>query len=223
MQAGKTQQEAARKAQGARKRTRLAPADRRAQLLGCAIAAFAERGLSRAAHADVARRAGVAVSSVFHYFPTRETLVGAVLDEVERHFLRMSDDALGGNADPVAGMALHAKMFADEVKSDSDYVKLWIDWSASIREDIWPRYLKFYEQQRDHALDAVRKGQEMGYFDTSLSAEDLATAYVGCGHFMVNLAHTPGKSIEDVYAFIDRIGQAVFEGARREGARKSRK
>lgn len=199
-----------------KRRTRLSPDARRAQLLACAIEAFAERGLSRAAHADVARLAGVAVSSVFHYFPTREALVDAVLDEVERHFLNMSDKALGSCEDPLAGMAFHAKLFADEVNADSDYIKLWLEWSASIREDIWPRYIRFYEEQRDHALGAVQKGLDLGYFDDTFTAEELATAYVGCGHFMVTLAHIPGKGVKDVYAFADRIVQAVLAGARRQ-------
>ena len=66
---------------------RLDPAQRRAQLLACAITAFAEVGISRAGHAEVARRAGVSVPTVFVYFPTREALVDAVLGEVGRYIV----------------------------------------------------------------------------------------------------------------------------------------
>ena len=42
-------------------RTRLAPEARKAQLLDCALAAFAEHGVARATHSHVAERAGVSI------------------------------------------------------------------------------------------------------------------------------------------------------------------
>lgn len=65
-------------------RRRLDPDERRAQLLEHAISAFADAGIERAAHADVAARAHVSTPTVFKYFPTREALVDAVLGEVEQ-------------------------------------------------------------------------------------------------------------------------------------------
>ena len=69
------------------RRRRLPPDERRAQLLAIAIDVFAERGIGAARHAEIAERAGVAVSTVFLYFKTREALVDAVLDAVSRFFL----------------------------------------------------------------------------------------------------------------------------------------
>jgi len=65
---------------------RLDPDLRRAQLLKHAIVAFAEAGIERAVHADVAARAKVSTPTVFKYFPTREALVDAVLGEIETAF-----------------------------------------------------------------------------------------------------------------------------------------
>ena len=79
---------AARQDGGAR---RLNPAARRAQLLACAMQVFARRGLGAARHAEVAATAGMSVATVFVYFPTRELLVKAVLDEVARF---IHDDVL---------------------------------------------------------------------------------------------------------------------------------
>jgi len=76
------------------RRSRRAPAldksERRALLLRCAICVFARRGLGGARHAEIAREAKVSVPTVFFYFPTRDALVGAVLDEVARFFTEMS-------------------------------------------------------------------------------------------------------------------------------------
>jgi AcrR family transcriptional regulator len=64
-------------------RRRLSPGARRAELMACALAVFARRGLGEARHAEIAAEAGVSVATVFVYFPTREALVDAVLDEVD--------------------------------------------------------------------------------------------------------------------------------------------
>ena len=53
---------------------RLAPEARRAQLLASAMRVFARRGIAAARHAELASEAGVAVSTTFAYFPTREEL-----------------------------------------------------------------------------------------------------------------------------------------------------
>lgn len=65
---------------------RLDPNARRAQLLHHAMAAFADAGIERAVHADVAVRADVSTPTVFKYFPTRDALVDAILSEIETAF-----------------------------------------------------------------------------------------------------------------------------------------
>ena len=67
-------------------RKRLSPSERRAQLLEHAMAAFADAGIERAAHADVAARANVSTPTVFKYFPSRDALVDAILNEIEVAF-----------------------------------------------------------------------------------------------------------------------------------------
>ncbi|HEY2487591.1 MAG TPA: helix-turn-helix domain-containing protein, partial [Candidatus Binataceae bacterium] len=58
--------------------------ERRTLLLRCALCVFARRGIGAARHAEIAREAKVSVPAVFFYFPTRQALVSAVLDEVAR-------------------------------------------------------------------------------------------------------------------------------------------
>lgn len=72
--------------QGLQPRQRLDPEARRAQLLKHAISAFADAGIERAVHADVASRANVSTPTVFKYFASREALVDAVLSDIETRF-----------------------------------------------------------------------------------------------------------------------------------------
>lgn len=62
-----------------RTRTRKSPAERQKELFSVGIDAFAERGIGRATHADIAERAKVSVPTVFNYFPNREVLVEMII------------------------------------------------------------------------------------------------------------------------------------------------
>ena len=77
--------------------SRMDPQARRRHLIAAALRTFAARGIGEASHSAIAREAGVAVPTAFHYFESKEALVEAVLDEVSRFLL---DDLLAGNDDP---------------------------------------------------------------------------------------------------------------------------
>jgi AcrR family transcriptional regulator len=73
----------------------------RGLVLDAAAAVFAEGGAD-ASTEEIARRAGVGVGTVFRHFPTKETLLGAVLEqmfdglaEIARQGLAASDVELG--------------------------------------------------------------------------------------------------------------------------------
>ena len=66
---------------------RTAPDVRSEELVAAARELFAEQGLTRTTLADVARRVGVARTLVYHYFPSKDVLVDAVLDGYVDHFV----------------------------------------------------------------------------------------------------------------------------------------
>jgi TetR/AcrR family hemagglutinin/protease transcriptional regulator len=168
---------------------RLDPAERRPQLLQCAIRVFARRGLGGAHHAEIAREARVSVPTVFFYFPTREALVMAVLDEVARFLTEMTVTIhSGGGAAPQIVLA-HAKAFADSVDTHTDYARVWLDWSTAIREEIWPHYLEFQERIVAIIANTIRRWRlDRGITDDE--AEDDARLIVGSAHMIAQLKFT---------------------------------
>ena len=168
---------------------RLDPAERRPQLLQCAIRVFARRGLGGAHHAEIARDARVSVPTVFFYFPTREALVMAVLDEVARFLTDMAVRIhSGGGAAPRIVLA-HAQSFADSVETHTDYARVWLDWSTAIREEIWPHYLEFQERIVAIIANTIRRWRlERGITDDD--AEDDARLIVGSAHMIAQLKFT---------------------------------
>ncbi|MUL42357.1 helix-turn-helix transcriptional regulator [Streptomonospora sp. PA3] len=74
----------------------------RARILRAAEEVFAEQGAS-AATEEVARRAGVAVGTVFRHFPTKDDLLAAIMKEARRQ-LADEADALLASGDPATAL-----------------------------------------------------------------------------------------------------------------------
>lgn len=186
---------------------RLVPAERRAQLLACAITAFAEAGVSRAGHADVARRAGVSVPTVFVYFPTREALVEAVLGEVGRFIV---DDVLrpvqARPADAPQLLMDTALAFTEAVGSHPDYARVWLDWSTAFRGDVWPLYLEFQERVFAVLKPTVLRGKRDGSLAKNLDADEATRLLVGSAHMLAQMkftGHAPAQVANFVQTLVD--------------------
>lgn len=196
-------------------RKRLAPEARRAQLTPCAVAAVAAMGLERATHAEVARLAQVSVPTVFVYFPTREDLVAAVLDEVEAFLDRI---VAASFALPVPGdrlMAL-ARAFEHGADAERDVIRVWLDWSTAVRDDWWPGYLTVQARIAAHVAAAVR--DHRGGRERKPPASDVAAAriFVGSGH-TVALMKLAGAPQGEVDSLIGAVVAATLDLARRNG------
>jgi len=112
------------------RRTRLSPEMRQAQLLECAITAFAQNGIERAVHADVAALSGVSTPTVFKYFATREVLVAAVLGEIERRILSLlARVPTAPQSDPQNRVRALATVVDQLCAQTPDQMKVALSWS----------------------------------------------------------------------------------------------
>lgn len=68
--------------------------DRRNRILGGARAAFLKFGFERASIADIAAGAGVSRTAVYHYFPGKDEVLRAVVDELHTKSLTVAADIL---------------------------------------------------------------------------------------------------------------------------------
>jgi TetR/AcrR family transcriptional regulator, hemagglutinin/protease regulatory protein len=184
-----------------RRAARLAPEDRRAQLLACAIRVVARRGIGRATHAEIAAEAGVAVSTTFVYFKTRGDLVRAVLEEVERFQHALLDrHHHTGNSVPRA-LLDHAIAFASCVDTHPEHARVLLEWSTSIREEIWPLYVRFHDGMVARIAETIRRGQADGTVPAGLDAEDTGLLIVGAGHVVAQMKFTR-QPPEKVHRFL---------------------
>lgn len=187
-----------------RRRTRLQPEQRRAQLLETALEVFARRGFGRAGHAEIAHAAGVAVSTVFLYFPTRKALVTAVLDEVGSFYVDMAR-RIHDRGGPVADIfALHRRMFHETIETHPHHARIALDWSTAAREDVWPLYLEFIDELVSNHVKTIRRGQMSGEVPPHVDPETSALMLIGTAQMtaQLRLAGTDSDKLDRMSALM---------------------
>ncbi|WP_420466357.1 TetR/AcrR family transcriptional regulator [Panacagrimonas sp.] len=178
---------------------------RKRQLLDCAITAFAERGTARAGHADVARLAAVSVATVFEYFPTRERLLDAVLREIEQFLYALMAIGAGAAATDVRSRVLdifHA--FQACVDEQPQHMRVWLDWSTSVREGVWLHYVEVQERIIDMLEQMIEAGRTAGSICPAVIAGDAARILVGQAHMIVMMRFASVDQAT-VVRFIDHL------------------
>ncbi|MBX3024546.1 TetR/AcrR family transcriptional regulator [bacterium] len=183
---------------------RLPPADRHQQLLDAAIRAFAQRGLSRTGHADVAKLAQVSAATVFSYFRTRARLVESVLTAVAHYYEAMADRFHQPQRDAARALLEHAVAFATSVESDPDHARVVLEWSTAIRDDSWPLFLRFQEGVLRRCIETIRRGQAEGSIDSEIDAETGALMIIGSSWMVIQMRFTHWPA-ERVHRFV--LGQ----------------
>lgn len=123
------------------KRTRLSPDERRRQLLDAAVELFAERGIGEAKHADIAKRTGVSVATTFVYFPTREALIDAVLDDVAERNLSVFDEVDPSGLGPAELLKALAEHALRRTEQDRPATQVYLDWSTTFAPRIREKFL----------------------------------------------------------------------------------
>lgn len=197
-----------------RRRTRLSPEARREQLMQCAIEVFSKRGLGRAGHAEIAELAQVSVATVFNYFSNRELLVDNVLVQIEDFFSNMvssnfadSDGNSAGQPNKSAHQAIHNYLadFVDAAINNPQFTYIWLEWSSSIREDTWPRYLTLLDNNIAMISKKIAPAIASGEINTYLTTTEFARSLSNQGYMILQLVNQPNPMDRDsIIAFLEK-------------------
>ena len=190
---------------------RMSPAERRRQILAHALAEAARLGLDRARHSDVARAAGVAVPTVFHYFPTRIDMTTAVVDEVARFLL---DDLLAASDHPARPapetIETVLMVFCDSIDTHPDYARVWLEWSVAVRGELWDSYLRFHRAALDGIRAIMLRGIEQGSIRGDVDIDDAARVIVSLAHMVAQMSFS-GATREQVAHTVRSLVRGYLE------------
>ncbi|MCW8334527.1 TetR/AcrR family transcriptional regulator [Vibrio sp. SCSIO 43135] len=162
-----------------RPRTRLSPQKRKLQLMEISLEVFAKRGIGRGGHADIAEIAQVSVATVFNYFPTREDLVDDVLNHVVRQFSNFLSDNIDLDLHAKENLSNITNEMINLVIQDCHWLKVWFEWSASTRDEVWPLFVSTNRTNQLLVKNMFVKAIERGEVCDEHEPEDLATLFHG--------------------------------------------
>lgn len=182
----------------------MVPEERRTQLLAYAMEAFAENGLGQGRHAQIAEKAGVSVSTVFFYFPTREALVDAVLDEVARTLIEMTESVFRQPGSVRSLLLGQIEAFTEFVDTHPAHARVWLEWSTALREGLWPRYLAFQDRVVAIIANALEAGRRAGEVAPDIEPDGESRLLVAAGHTLAQMKLTRQDPAE-IARFVDTL------------------
>lgn len=180
-----------------KKRNRLTPEDRTAQLVETALELFAQKGLGRVGHGDIAKAASVSTGTVFNYFPTIEDLNAVVMDVVRGETLAIFADDI--EADAGSPVLTYGPRLLALVEQNPNLLKIFLNWSHSFSEPYRAAFLAL-------------KGEILSNITQSLSPRDHididAKIIFGTGLLFAQMK-VEEASEEDLTRFAARVAQLV--------------
>lgn len=188
------------------RKKRYPPEERKKQLLDIAVEVFADQGISAARHAEIANRAGVAVSTIFVYFPTREALVNAVLNETERVFGELSQMI---DIDPVIPTIRRILLiFLEYIEKYPNHSRILFEWSASIREEVWPRFVTFQDSLIEGMANRIKQEGTARPTKANATPSEVARLLMGVAYVLYIMKFSE-KSDHEVNRFIDGLVETL--------------
>ena len=139
----------------------------RAALVAAARTAFAEEGIN-AVLEGIARRAGLAIGTLYRHFPTRMDLVAAIIAEKKRAWIKAAEAAV------VMEPAWDGLAFFLERTCELQAGDLAFNDVASMRFPYAPRIEAARKREYDLARRIVERAQAEGSLRADVTAEDLA-------------------------------------------------
>ncbi len=194
-----------------RRAAQLPPKERREQLLQCAIKVFAEFGIGSAGHAQVAKAAGVAVPTVFAYFPTRIALIQAVTEEAEKYVFDMLRKYTVESPQLSAFERLYGLLsyWAKSTDTHPDLIKVVSNWSTSFQPDVEPLFQDYFSRVIKALAGIVREGQKNGEFGKDVDPLDAALIIQSSGNLISHLKFSKYSSARLTKYLVDVIRGAL--------------
>jgi len=156
-----------------------AAADKRRTILDAAVRVFARRGFNRCRVSDVAEEAGVAYGLVYHYFASKDEILDTL-------FLERWDVLLAAIVETDAQeIPAREKLYAiasfivDSYRHDPELMKVIIVEVTRAANSFGQTHLGKIREAYALIADIVRKAQQVGQFERTVTPEFGAMAFYG--------------------------------------------
>ncbi|HEV7679852.1 MAG TPA: TetR/AcrR family transcriptional regulator [Candidatus Dormibacteraeota bacterium] len=176
---------------------------RRQEVLDCAVKLFAEKGFAGTSINDIAERTTLKKASLYHYFPSKQHILAAVLeDEMTALWATAQDIAQIG--DPVERIRRLLAAHLSNFRRKLPQIRVFLLERAEIDAKLAATYLEQRRLYDGLYVEAIRDGQEHGVFRVD-DPVVLAYAVLGIVNWMVQWYDPKGRlSLEEVTTILQR-------------------
>lgn len=181
-------------------RRRYSPEKRRAMLVDVAIQTFADMGIERAGHGDIAKRAKVSTATVFNYFPTKEALTLDVLKEIEHQIVEMFQSVPDKKGNARAEILALSEAYEKMIQERPATIKAYLAWSVSFNPELRPQYLEV----QNRVIEMIRK-----YLPEGMQTRTDAFIINNAAN-MIAIMRFDNRSNETLQKFTDRLLDALL-------------
>ncbi len=147
----------------------------RAQIRDAARRAFAARGVAGTGLSHVAQEAGMGRSSLYHYYPDKQSLVRDLVQDLVRDEELLFAGALRGQGSALERIERLAwalpSVFAELSRLGTMIFDLWSRDAA--------RFRPLFRQMRGDLAALIQQGQDAGEIEASLDADLTAAVVIG--------------------------------------------
>tara|TARA_B100001179_G_scaffold191861_1_gene148859 strand:+ start:423 stop:1010 length:588 start_codon:yes stop_codon:yes gene_type:complete len=191
-----------------KKKLRLPPLERQEQLEKFIVKAAAQRGISRVTHSHVAKLAKVSVSTVHFYFKRRDDLVASATKQVEDYLIDIFTENLQQDSVRDALTDL-AEAFLEGGIANPDLIKVWLDWSVSIREKVWKDYQNLQDELHKRVRKVLNRAKREKLLPKDFDTQAATRIYIGSGHTL-QLMLFDGRSRKEILKAQEALLRAVL-------------
>jgi AcrR family transcriptional regulator len=145
-------------------------------VLDAAERIMAAEGYEAAALSRIVEESEIPISSVYHYFGSKDGVLLAVMERGAERFFALVPEADTLVEDPLTHLTLLVESVCDALQKESDFLRLVVVMAAQPPADDAPRALDVVGRVREVALARLRHQFEIvfGMKRTSRAARDLA-------------------------------------------------
>lgn len=183
------------------------------EILQAALRVFSREGIARARIADVAAEAGMPLSSLYEYYPSKEDIAYAVPQtHLAQFFIEYCE-----RARDTATARARLRLF---LWFSADYARRNPDWARTLYLEIWPSVLvgdsparKILDDYGRFVVRLVRMGAEAGEWPSTHDPYETASILIGSHNQVVItwlLYRKPHDIMRAIGAMLDRLIGAVL-------------
>jgi len=198
---------------------------REQEILRAALRVFARDGISRARIGDIASEAGMPVSSIYEYFPSKEDLAYAVPSAHLARFYTEYAEAVAGKKTARERLRLYLWLAADFARRNPE-------WARTLYLEIWPSVLVSETAVRHSINDYVRiiiqlirQGEARGEWAAGPDPYETAAILNGAVNQVIItwlLYRRPRELMKSIVSIIDRTMSLLTPGDGASPGRKAR-